>query len=107
VLGFHENQIVIGEFKSIKITIMSLLSENVIPGNHGKVFGTNAKEPQTLEKIKSTLELIDGVKDVIIHLDVYPRELTVHTSKIVSVKEIEDAVKAIGFHAIPKHDFPI
>ena len=60
----------IGEFKSIKITIMSLLSENVIPGNHGKVFGTNAKDPQTLEKIKSPLELIDGVNDVIIHLDV-------------------------------------
>ena len=69
-MGFHENQIVIGEFKSIKITIMSLLSENVIPENLGKVFGTNAKEPQTLEKIKSPLELIDGVKDVIIHLDV-------------------------------------
>lgn len=86
---------------------MSLLSENVIPRNHGKVFGTNAKEPQTLEKIKSTLELIDGVKDVMIHLDVYPIELTVHTSKLVPVKEIEDAVKAIGFHAIPKHDFPI
>ena len=49
---------------------MSLFSENVIPGNLGKVFGTNAKEPQTLEKIKSPLELIDGVKDVIIHLDV-------------------------------------
>lgn len=48
-MGFHENQIVIGEYKSVKITIMSLLSENVIPGNHGKVFGTNAKEPQTLE----------------------------------------------------------
>lgn len=60
----------IGEFKSIKITIVSLLSENVIPRNIGKVFGTNAKEPQTLEKIKSPLELIDGVKDVIIHLDV-------------------------------------
>lgn len=43
---------------------MSLFSEIVIPGNHGKVFGTNAKEPQTLEKIKSTLELIDGVKEV-------------------------------------------
>ena len=65
---------------------MSLLSENVIPGNHGKVFGTNAKEPQTLEKIKSTLELIDGIKDVILHLDEYPRELTTHTSKMVTVK---------------------
>ena len=46
---------------------MSLLSENIIPGNHGKVFGTNAKEQQTLEKIKSALELIDGIKDVILH----------------------------------------
>jgi hypothetical protein len=27
---------------------MSLLSENVIPGNHGKVFGTNAKELPTI-----------------------------------------------------------
>ena len=71
---------------------MSLLSENVIPGNHGKVFGTNAKDPQTLEEIKSTLDLIDGIKDVILHLDVYRRELTIHTSKMVTVKEIEDAV---------------
>lgn len=86
---------------------MSLLSENVIPGNHGKVFATNAKEPQTLEKIKSAIELIDGIKYVILHLDVYPRELTVHTSKMVTVIEIENAVKAIGFHEIPKHDFPI
>ena len=86
---------------------MSLLSENVIPGNRRKVFGTNAKEPQTLEKIKSALELIDGIKDVILHLDVYPRELTIHTSKMVTVKEIEDAVKAIGYHVIPRHDFPI
>jgi len=71
---------------------MSLLSENVIPGNQGKVFDSNAKEPQTLEKIKSALELIDGIKDVILHLDVYPRELTIHSSKMVTVKEIEDAV---------------
>ena len=86
---------------------MSLLSENVIPGNRGKVFATNANEPQTLEKIKSALKLIDGIKDVILHLDIYPRELTINTSKMVTVKEIEDAVKAIGFHAIPKHDFLI
>ena len=30
---------------------MNLLSENVIPGNHGKVLGANDKDPQTLEKI--------------------------------------------------------
>jgi hypothetical protein len=37
---------------------MSLFSENVIPGNRGKVFATNSNEPLTLEKIKSALELI-------------------------------------------------
>jgi hypothetical protein len=49
-LGFHKNQILIGEYKPVKITTKNLLSENVIPGNQGKVFGTNAKEPQNLEK---------------------------------------------------------
>jgi len=28
---------------------MSLLSENIIPGNHGKVFGTNAKDQKDLK----------------------------------------------------------
>ena len=35
---------------------MSLLSENVIPGNHGKIFGTNAKTHQELVKIKESKE---------------------------------------------------
>lgn len=86
---------------------MSLLSENVIPGNHGKVFGTNAKEHSSLEKIKFAIEKIDGIKDVIVNEDVFPRELTVHTTQIVSVKEIEDAVIKVGYHAIPKHHFAL
>lgn len=86
---------------------MSLLSENVIPGNHGKVFETNAKEHHSLEKIKAAIELLDGIKDVIIKEGVFPRELTVHTTQIVSVKDIEDAVIRVGFHAIPKHHFPL
>ena len=86
---------------------MSLLSENVIPGNHGKVFGTNATDHESLEKIKAAVEVIDGIKDVIIKEDAFPRELTVHTTQIVSVKDIEDAVIKVGFHAIPKHHFPL
>jgi hypothetical protein len=31
---------------------MSLLSQNVIPGNHGKTFGTNAMEENDLTAIK-------------------------------------------------------
>lgn len=86
---------------------MSLLSENVIPGNHGKVFGTNAKENYNLETIKKAILKIKGIKDVIVNEDIYPREFTIHTSQIVSIKEIEDAVIAVGFHAIPKKIFPL
>lgn len=86
---------------------MSLLSENVIPGNHGKIFGTNAKEEQDLEKIKTKILSIDGIEDVIIDPEAYPNEFTIHTNKLVSVKDIEDAVISVGFHAIPKGIFEL
>ena len=37
-----------------KKIIMSYISDNVIPGNHGKVFGTDAKETTDLQNIKNT-----------------------------------------------------
>lgn len=86
---------------------MTIISENVIPGGHGKVFGTNAKYKSSLESIKKVLLRIDGIIDVIINEDVFPIELTVHTSEIVAIKEIEDAVISVGFHAIPKGLFPL
>ncbi|WP_055437141.1 hypothetical protein [Lacinutrix algicola] len=86
---------------------MSLLSENVIPGNHGKIFGTNAKENKDLEKIKNIVLSIEGIKDVIINSDVFPKEFTIHTTELVKVKEIEDVVISIGFHAIPKGLFEL
>jgi hypothetical protein len=86
---------------------MSLLSENVIPGNHGKIFGTNAKDGQDLEKIKTKVLSIDGIKDVIINTELYPKEFTIHTNKLVSVKDIENAVISAGFHAIPKDIFEL
>lgn len=81
---------------------MSLLTDNVIPGDHGKVFGTNAKEDSELTAIKKSLLKIDGVTEVHIDNAVFPREFTVFTSKVISVDEIERQVKSIGFHAIPK-----
>lgn len=45
---------------------MSILTENVIPGNHGRIFGTNASSDEEIKKIKSFLEKIDGVKDIVI-----------------------------------------
>jgi hypothetical protein len=86
---------------------MSLLSENIIPGNHGKIFGTNAKDKQDLEKIKTKVLSIDGVKNVIINTEVYPKEFTIHTNKLVNIKDIENAVISMGFHAIPKGLFEL
>lgn len=86
---------------------MSLLSENLIPGNHGKIFGTNAKENKDLERIKDKVLSIKGIKDVIINSEVYPREFTIHTTELVKVKDIEDIVITTGFHAIPKGVFEL
>jgi len=86
---------------------MSLLSENLIPGNHGKIFGTNAKENKDLERIKDKVLSIKGIKDVIINSEVYPREFTIHTTELVKVKDIEDIVITTGFHAIPKGLFEL
>lgn len=86
---------------------MSLLSDNVIPGNHGKIFGTNANEKQDLENIKTKILKIDGIKDVIINNEVFPKEFTIHTNNLVSVKDVENAVQSLGFHAIPKDIFEL
>jgi copper chaperone CopZ len=81
---------------------MSLLSENVIPGNYGKLFGTNATEEEDLLYIKTRLTELDGVTKVDVNSAVFPREFTVYTSKVVSVDEIENLVKLTGFNAIPQ-----
>jgi hypothetical protein len=86
---------------------MSVLSENVIPGNSGKIFGTNAMEDTDLIEIKTRLLKLDGIKDVLLNTEIFPREFTVHTSKIVAIKTIENTVKSIGFHAIPKDTFEL
>lgn len=86
---------------------MSLLSENVIPGNHGKIFGTNAQNHQDLINIQNAILKLDGVKDVIIEEDKFPREFTIHTNSLVSVKDIQDTVIKVGFHAIQKSIFEL
>lgn len=86
---------------------MSLISENVIPGNHGTKFETDAKEDFQLEKIKTAIEKMEGVKDVMIDPKSYPKAFTVHTDKLVQIKDIENNVKAVGFHAIPKSIFAL
>lgn len=86
---------------------MSLLTENVIPGNHGKIFGTNAMKENELTEIKAKLLKLDGISDVILNTEIFPREFTIYTTKIVTIKDIENAVKSVGFHAIPKDTFEL
>jgi len=86
---------------------MSLLSDNVIPGNHGQVFGTDAKTEPELNKIKTSILSIDGIEDVLLNVEVFPREITVHTSKIVALDVVEKAVNKVGFHAVPKGVFSL
>jgi len=86
---------------------MSLLTENVIPSDHGRIFSTNASSDQQMDKIKSAIENVDGVKDVVLIKEVFPKEFIVHTSRLVRVIEVEDAVKHVGLHCIPKGVFPI
>lgn len=86
---------------------MSLLSENVIPGDHGKVFGTNANSHADLLKIKEAIEQLEGIKDVLAEEGKFPREFTIHTTKLVTVKDITDQAKRVGFHVIPKGLFKL
>jgi len=79
----------------------------VIPGNYGKIFGTNAVEEKDLIKIKNALLNIHGIKDVIINMKKFPKEFTVYTSTLVKVEDIENEVKRFGFHAIPKGLFQL
>ena len=50
---------------------------------------------------------MEGIKGVLVHEDKFPKEFTIHTKSMVSVKEIEDTVIKTGFHAIPKSLFEL
>lgn len=86
---------------------MNLLTENIIPGNYGKVFSTDAKKEKDLLKIKVAIENLPGIKDVILNKDVFPVELTIHTNALVHIDVVEKEVMRFGFHAIPKGSFEL
>lgn len=86
---------------------MSILSENVIPGNQGKVFGTNVKLNSDLERIKEKLLELEGIEDVTLNFNSFPKQFIVRTNKLVRVHDIEAKVISAGFHAIPKENLEI
>lgn len=86
---------------------ISALKDNIIPGNHGQIFGTNAMKEADLMEIKTRVLELDGIKDVLVNTEIFPREFTVQTSKMVLIDAIENKVKSVGFHAIPKGVFEL
>lgn len=81
---------------------MNLLEENIVPGKQGKVFDTNAKSTYNLERIKAEILKVKGVKNVVVNFEKFPSELTIHTSKLIALEEIEEKTMAVGFHITPK-----
>jgi hypothetical protein len=86
---------------------MSLLTENIIPGNHGKIFGTDALRNEQMEKMKIRLQKIDGVKNVTLIKGVFPKEFIIYTSKLMHISKIQDEVNKMELHAIPKGLFEL
>ncbi|KVV15490.1 heavy-metal-associated domain-containing protein [Flavobacterium sp. TMP13] len=86
---------------------MSLLSENIIPGNHGKIFGTNANTVEDLERIKNEILTLEGISEVILNNDIFPKEFTIYTTKLIEVEAVEEKVNNVGFNAIPKSLFAL
>lgn len=86
---------------------MSLFSENVIPGDHGKVFATNAGNQKQLNTIKKLVLKVSGIKDVILNGKVFPKEFTVHTEALVKISDIQKPLKKVHLHAIPKSLFKL
>ncbi len=86
---------------------MSYLTKNIIPGDHGKVFSTDAKKEKDLLKIKKAILKIPGIKDVHVDMGVFPIEIAIQTKSVVSVETVENEVKRFGFHAIPKGVFEV
>lgn len=84
---------------------MSFLSENVIPGDHGKKFTTDAKHQAELVEIQEALMQLEGIKDVLFENGSKPTTFVVHTNKVVSVKDIEDCIKQLNLHAVPTGPF--
>lgn len=84
---------------------MTFISENVIPGNYGKKFTTDADQPEDFKHIEDALMKLDGVQKIIFEEGSKPTVFIVQTNKVVSVKTIENKVKELELHAVATGPF--
>ena len=83
---------------------MTFISENIIPGNHGKTFTTDVDEASEKTKLEAAIMEVEGVVKVIF-TDIFPLEITVHTDRLVNVSEIQNKANELNFHVIAKGPF--
>lgn len=81
---------------------MGFFTDNIIPGNHGVIFSTSAKEKEELDRLLEILKAVDGIKDVTYDEEKFPVEVTIHTYKLVNVSELQDRVNKADIHLVPK-----
>ena len=81
---------------------MTFVTENIIPGNHGKKFATDVNDPTQKSRLKNELLKVPGVMDVIFDVDKDPLVFTIHTNKVVKVSAIQEKAKELNFHVIAK-----
>jgi hypothetical protein len=86
---------------------MSYLSENIIPGKHGKTFTVNFHNQYEFEEVRPYILAITGVKDVLFNQEVSPHEIVVHTYDVVDQHEVQEAIRKAGYHAVPKRLFAL
>ena len=86
---------------------MSLIDDNVIPGDDGRVFGTNAVNEKDLLAIKIAIQELDGIKDIIVNHSIFPREFTIFAINLIAITDIQKKVRQAGFHAIHKEEIDV
>lgn len=84
---------------------MSFISENILPGKRGQTFCIGINSHQEFERVLERLKEINGIETVLFNVEAYPHEITILTKAPVAVKEVQNAVRRIGFHAVTKTIF--
>lgn len=86
---------------------MGVIEENVIPGNHGKVFKVDIEDEFEFSNVQETVMQLHGVKDVLFDDGVFPHEIIIHTETLVKITDVQAALKQHGYDAIPEGLFPL
>lgn len=87
---------------------MSYVSDHIIPGHKGKMFGSNLKTEEQFEVLKERLLKINGIEKISLDQSSYPFTVIIFTEDSIEIEKIQDESKKMDIHLIPKTGiFPI